>query len=108
MIDLQSEELLSLSDAAKRLPPHRRGRPVHPSCIFRWIFEGVRLPSRERVRLEAVRLGGRWLTSVEALQRFAERLTPRIDTEPGPTPRSPTQRRRASDQASKELDQIGI
>jgi hypothetical protein len=27
------------------------------------------------VRLEAVRLGGRWLTSREALQRFADRLT---------------------------------
>jgi hypothetical protein len=29
--------------------------------------------------LEATRLGGRWVTSKEALQRFAERLTPDLD-----------------------------
>lgn len=57
------------------LPPGRRGRHVSLSCALRWTLNGVRLPSGEIVRLEAIRLGGRWLTSIEALQRFAERQT---------------------------------
>jgi hypothetical protein len=76
MIELRNETVISLSAAAAMLPPGRRGRPVSISCVFRWITKGVRLPSGEVVYLEALRVGGRWLTSVEALQRFAERQTP--------------------------------
>jgi hypothetical protein len=60
------------------------------------------------VRLEAVRLGGRWVTSREALQRFAERLTPRSDSKPALAPRSMAKRQQANERAAKELDQIGI
>jgi hypothetical protein len=42
---------LSLTQAARRLPSSRAGRPVHSSCIWRWITSGVRLPSGEVVRL---------------------------------------------------------
>src|SRR5262245_24463868 len=77
-IDIITEEILSLTQAAKTLPPGRAGRPVSMSCMLRWVLEGVRLPSGERVRLEAIRLGGRWLTSKEALQRFADAQTPQL------------------------------
>jgi hypothetical protein len=70
MIDITHETLVTLSQAARSLPPGRKGKPSHLATVQRWILHGVR-----GVRLEGVRLGGRWLTSREALARFAERLT---------------------------------
>ncbi len=107
-VDLTTETILSLPEAARSLPAGRRNRPVSMSCIFRWITSGVKLPSGDVVRLEAVRLGGRWLTSKEALQRFADAQTPRLDGEPEATPRTPTTRQRASARAAEELERCGI
>ena len=105
---LLSETLIGLCEAARRLPPGRGGRPVSFSCVFRWLTRGVPGPDGHRVKLEGVRVGGRWLTSQEALARWAERLTPRLDDQPAPTTRTPTQRTKASDRAAKELEAIGI
>lgn len=107
MIDLANETNISLSAAARMLPPGRRGRPVSLSCVLRWVLEGVRLPSGRVVRLDAVRLGGRWLTSVEALQRFADAQTPRLDGEPAKV-RTPGARQRAAERVEKELQRVGI
>jgi hypothetical protein len=57
VIDLTKEKLIGLAAAAQVLPASRLGRPVTESCVLRWIQKGVRLPSGERVRLEAIRLG---------------------------------------------------
>jgi hypothetical protein len=108
VIDFISETTLSLIQAARLLPPGRNGRPVTLSCVLRWVLRGAPGPNGERVRLEALRLGGRWLTSREAIQRFAESLTPCLDTPPAPLPRTPTQRVKAAAKAGKELDNIGI
>jgi hypothetical protein len=81
---------LSLSQAARRFPPYRESRPVAPSTIFRWIVSGVIVRDGRRVRLEAVRLGGRWLTSVQAIERFVAAQTPALDSDPAPAPRMPT------------------
>jgi hypothetical protein len=108
MLDLSSETTLSLSQAARLLPPGRGGRPTSLSCVLRWVLRGARAPSGELVRLDAVRLGGRWLTSCEALQRFAERLTPRPDQTAAESPRSAHRRQRASEKAAAELERIGI
>ncbi|MEK6236566.1 MAG: DUF1580 domain-containing protein [Planctomycetales bacterium] len=43
---------------------------MHPSTIHRWRDPGLR-----GVRLEAIRIGGAWHTSMEAFQRFCEALT---------------------------------
>jgi hypothetical protein len=102
-IDLATETLVSLAEAAKSIPPSRNGRRTHLSTILRWILHGV-----DGVRLEGVRLGGRWLTSREALQRFAERLTPDLGANQPMPPRSRAARDRASARAEKELTKIGI
>lgn len=107
VIDLVNETPLSLMAAARMLPPGRRGKPVTISCIFRWIADGVRAPGGERIRLEALRAGGRWITTAEALQRFMDRQTPRFD-DAVVTPRTPERRRRACEQASKRLEALGI
>jgi hypothetical protein len=70
IISVANEQLLTLSQLAKRLPRHRNDRPVHPSTCHRWRSPGVR-----GVRLECVRIGGIWHTSWEAFQRFCECLT---------------------------------
>jgi Protein of unknown function (DUF1580) len=70
MISIACEQVLPLSQLAKRLPWRRGGRPVHPSTLHRWRQPGIR-----GIRLECIRLGGAWHSSVEALQRFAERLS---------------------------------
>jgi hypothetical protein len=106
-ISLTEETLLSISQAARRLPPGRRGRPVSFACVLRWILDGIPGPDGQRVRLEAVRLGGRWLTSVEALSRFAAALTP-VLREACQAPCSPAARKRGSDRAAKELARLGM
>ena len=109
MIDLTTETTLSLSQAARLLPPGRGDRPVTLSCVLRWVLRGARSPSGELVRLEAVRLGGRWLTSREALQRFSEALTPDLTGgQTAPTPRSRGRRQRASERAGRELERLGL
>ena len=71
---LAHEPLLTLGQAATRYPGHRGARRLHPSALTRWILTGVRAIDGRRVKLEALRVGTRWLTSEEALQRFAEAL----------------------------------
>lgn len=83
-ISVGTEQLLTLSQLAKRLPRHRNDRPVHPSTCHRWRSPGVR-----GVRLECVRIGGVWHTSWEAFQRFCDRLTGLADGAPPAPPREP-------------------
>ncbi|MCH8342479.1 MAG: DUF1580 domain-containing protein [Planctomycetes bacterium] len=107
-IDLACEELLSLTDATKALPPIDGKRPCS-STIWRWCRRGVR-----GVRLEYVRLGHRVCTTREALGRFAQRLA-EADDQPvenlktrSTKPRSAKQRERDVARASKELECAGI
>lgn len=65
MIDFTTETLLTLPQAAEQLPT----KPTR-ATVWLWVSKGIR-----GVRLEAVRIGRQWVTSTEALQRFAERLT---------------------------------
>ena len=69
MIDLASEEVLTLT-AATRLPELRRnGRSPHLTTMVRWSFHGCR-----GIRLETARQGGRRVTSREAVARFLNQL----------------------------------
>ena len=108
MIDLTTESPVPLAAAAKWVPPARTGRRTHISTLLRWIFAGATAPDGSRVRLEAVRLGGRWMTSRAALQRFALALTPRLEGDERTVPRSPAKRRRADERAEAELDKMGL
>lgn len=98
MIDVRSEQTFPVSQTAAHVPVHR-ARRFHHSTAYRWAKHGVR-----GVRLEAIRVGGTFCTSAEALQRFYERLTdPQVGTDlPGPayTPRS----RRAAQEAAVALE----
>lgn len=103
MLDLCEETPLSLSQVAKRLPPNRGGKPVHVSTVMRWITKGVR-----GVRLEAVRLGGRWVSTAEALQRFSDCLTAaRYDSDPAVTATTASTLK-AAERADRELATLGF
>jgi hypothetical protein len=69
MIDSQSEQIITFTQAADELPRRRRGRKTHVSTLFRWSTTGCR-----GVVLETIQVGGTRCTSREALQRFFERL----------------------------------
>jgi hypothetical protein len=112
MPDIKAEILagsgLSLTQAARRFPPFRAGRPINPSTVFRWIVDGVRTSGGARVRLEGIRLGGRWLTSEQALARFIDAQTS-AQLAPAPSrAATPRERQRAAERAGENLDKLGI
>jgi hypothetical protein len=108
VIDLATETKIPLALAAAETPPARNGKKTHISTILRWILHGAKAPDGSRVRLEALRLGGRWFTTREAIQRFAAALTPRLGGTAFPCPRSAGARSRASERAEAELRRMGI
>jgi hypothetical protein len=59
------------------------------------------------VRLEALRVGRRWRTSLEAAQRFFAATTPDL-SEPAVAPRSAGRRAKAASKAGQQLERMGI
>jgi hypothetical protein len=97
---------LSLTQAARRFPPFREDKSVAPSTVFRWLYDGIRMPDGSRLRLEAVRLGGRWLTSGPAIERFISRQTPSLGPELNQQTTTSRQRSRSAEATEKELEAI--
>jgi hypothetical protein len=105
-INLFTERILSLPQAAKVWPSYQNGKATHVSRLVRALTRGSKDPSGNLIKLEALRLGGQWVTSAEAIQRFAERLTP---SDQSAAPRcTPVARRRAAESADSELERLGI
>jgi len=111
-LPLNGEKLYSPAGVAmaSRLPGGRGGPHVNASTVWRWIDKGSRAKNGELIRLEAVRAGQRWLTSVEAVGRFLARLTaaalPPFDALPDRPGTTPKQRARAAESASRKADEI--
>ena len=70
MIDTTKENLLPLREVPGRLPKRPNGKRLHISGVYRWTERGIK-----GVILESIRIGGVTFTSLEAIQRFAERLS---------------------------------
>ncbi|OAI40492.1 hypothetical protein AYO40_00735 [Planctomycetaceae bacterium SCGC AG-212-D15] len=97
---------MSLKDIAKLLPSSRAGKPAHFSSILRWVVNGVKVPGVGRVKLEAARLGGKWVTTKAALMRFMAAQTPNLEElKQLPKIRTPAQRQRAAEEAGRRLDE---
>jgi hypothetical protein len=107
-IDLSKESLLSFAQAAKLLPNGRENRPVNPSTLWRWARVGCRANDGRLVRLETFRIGGRSITSREALQRFFDALSQSSEPYAPIANRTPAKRERASKRAELELAEAGI
>jgi len=106
-IDVFAETVVTFAEAASRLPRLRHGRKISMPSLYRWAQAGRRSPDGCVVRLETVKIGGSTCTSLEALQRFFDRLTGDISVV---TPPSRTQRQRllAIERAERELNRAGI
>ena len=107
---LHDEQIVTFSEAARGLPPVN-GRRLHASTIWRWARKGI-----SGVHLETLRLCGRFVTSLEALERFSVALAEIApngsraaeSTTTTPKPRSDAQRAKAVAQANRELEASGI
>ena len=69
MLAIGKERTVSLEQAAKSLPGWN-GRSINASTVWRWIVHGTRAIDGTVVCLEAIKVGGRWITTLEALDRF--------------------------------------
>jgi hypothetical protein len=109
MIALNEGPLLSLTEAARTIPPIDGKRP-HPSTVFRWMTDGI----RGGIRLEHARIGRRICTTEAAIERFMNALAEAPT--PEPTPQAPiiargrTEKQRALDveAAKRELRARGL
>lgn len=105
-LDIHNERLVSLADAAKRFG-------VSKCSIVRWVRFGQR-----GVWLGARKLGAKWYTSEEALQRFTDRVTivelggipaASVASDQHTAAKSKTIKlHHASDQAGRELRMMGV
>ncbi len=101
-IDRQTETII---DALRERPAYlgagRSGKPPHKSFMVRAITKGS-----NRHKFEALRVGSRWITSVQALQRRAKaQTTARIS---GTAKPSTVVRRGAAERAARDLDRLGF
>ena len=97
MIELSSETLIPIREAPRHLPKRPNGKRIHISACYRWISRGVR-----GVRLDSIKIGGSTYTSIEALQRFANRLSGRSNASRPRVEVSPS-RQQEIDLASEQL-----
>lgn len=107
-IDLTKEAGLNPTQLAKLIPSPRTGHASHSSKVVRWITNGV-LVNGQRVKLEALRMGGQWVSTAGALHEFGERLAAgKCDGPAMPLPASTSKRRREVERAERTLEHIGI
>lgn len=97
MIDLQAETIISIAEAPRHIP----GRPSL-ATVWRWVLNGTRAG-----KLDSILIGGRRFTSVEAIQRFADKSTAAANGE-RPSALTSRQRQIAIERAERELAEDGI
>ena len=104
-----SEGAIGCAEAARLFGTFRAGRPCHPATLSRWCIAGVRARDGRRVKLEHFRGAGKLMTSQPAIFRFlAAQQDPAESAEPSTIPLpTPTQRRRAIEAASREMEAAG-
>jgi hypothetical protein len=69
-INLSRETPVSYRDAIRRILPTKEGKGLHIGTLHRWRIQGLR-----GTRLESIKIGGQWYTSLEALQRFFDAVS---------------------------------
>jgi hypothetical protein len=103
------ETLLTLAQAAKRFPSDSRSGHLDPATLWRWATRGIRLPDGRRLKLETLKLAGRFLTSEQAIERFVQAQN---DPPASPVPESkPTSKSKKkwsrAEEAGRRLAELG-
>lgn len=107
MIDFATEDLITFGQAAEMLPG-RSDRRTSPSTIWRWAKVGCKASDGTLVKLETVRIGGRFCTSREAVLRFIAATNDQAEASPAAPIRTPAQRKRSSQRAAEKLAKARI
>ncbi len=106
-IDITTERLISLDEAAKLLPG-KNGGTVHPETVKRYARTG-----KLGVRLDTLVAGPRRCSSVEAVARFLEAVTAASDSKSPRPDRAPVANRTkreaamANREALRKLESAG-
>jgi hypothetical protein len=101
MVSILSETVLTLVQAADRLPGSKGCDHPDPATLTRWILRGVKTPAG-RVRLEAAKLPSGWRTSAQAVDRFLAALNPADE------PSTRRNRTRPGEAAGRRLQAMGL
>jgi hypothetical protein len=104
---VQQHRFLTINEVASSLPGHRQNERTSPATITRWILRGCQSLAGRTIRLHAVRAGGRWLVSPDALTEFFNTLGELPDANTFLPSRSPTVRTKASNVAAVKLQALG-
>jgi len=102
---LVNEGLIPLHEVPKLLQLGRDGKKPHRALAWRWAHYGVKSPGGGKVRLEAIRVGKRWMTSRAAVIRFLSRTNPEGSTGKDTGPDSP---RKISEDSRSTLARFGL
>lgn len=105
--EVKSGQGIGLSEACKLFPPFRPGQRTHPATLTRWIQFGVRGLNGNKIKLDAVRCGSRWITTAGAIERFLIAQQQQPINNDQPTDRTPRQRNAAAEAAIRELEAMG-
>lgn len=68
-----TDELLSLSNLAKRLPAIRGGKPPSRNTLYTWATKGLKSRSGHRIRLETQFVGGILCATLDDVLKLGER-----------------------------------
>jgi|SRR6185437_1301589 len=97
------EGAISVTAAAAIFGEFRRGTPTRRQTVVRWMLQGVRLPSGERVKLEHYRIGSRLMTSRARCLNFLDR-----QQQPAPEMKQTAPKRdKAAREAGRRLAALG-
>ena len=107
LAEIEAGDGLGLAAAGRLFPAFRGEGKVGPSTVFRWATKGAKAADGSLVKLRAARVGSRWLTSRTAVVAFVAALTEAVDPAPVPATRTPAQARKASEAASRKLEEAG-
>ncbi len=110
MIDIESERIVTLRQAATIFPHPGREKPPHYVSVLRWCLDGL-----HGVRLESIKVGRKLHTSHEAINRFVNRsaeakiqsVQARQLKKTSPKLRSVSRREKDIAKAQKELEAGG-
>lgn len=109
MINIESETLLSPSQAAKHVAIRNAdGRPAHIAKVYRLFEHGTLAADGTRVKLEYVVVPGGRRTSAEAIERLVARLTNSSRGAASAPAYTTAARRRQAARVDADLDAAGI
>lgn len=106
MSDTDTPTMMTVAQVARSIPGRagRDGKGIHPSAVTRWIVQGIPARNGERVKLAAVRVGGRWMIRPDDLEAFFAALASTTPAaQPAKKRRTEAQRRRATEAAARAL-----